>query len=130
GIRDFHVTGVQTCALPISKMEAALRRAFGDWANGTAVKAPEIKFETAKPGYYQIKKEDVNQSSIHMVGLGTTRNNPDYYAIEVFNEAFGGGFSARLIQSLRTAQGLAYSVGGGIGTRFDHPGILQLIIGT
>ena len=113
-----------------ARLEAALRKAFGSWANGPAAKAPEIKFESAKPGYYQIKKEDVNQSSIHMVGLGTTRNNPDYYAIEVFNEAMGGGFSARLIQSLRTAQGLAYSVGGGIGTRFDHPGVLQFAMST
>ena len=113
-----------------AQVEAKLRSAFGDWPKGPAAKAPEIKFESAKPGYYQVKKEDVNQSSIHMVGLGTTRDNPDYYAIEVFNEAFGGGFSARLMQSLRTAQGLAYSVGGGIGTRFDHPGILQLVIGT
>jgi zinc protease len=113
-----------------AQMEAKLRQAFGDWAKGPAATAPEIKFEPAKPGYYLVKKEDVNQSSIHMVGLGTTRNNPDYYAIEVFNEVFGGGFSSRLVQSLRTAQGLAYSVGGGIGTRFDHPGILQLAIGT
>src|SRR5213080_482585 len=113
-----------------SQMEAKLRQAFGAWPKGPAFKEPEIEFHPAKPGYYQVKKEDVNQSSIHMVGLGTTRDNPDYYAMEVFNEAFGGGFSARLMQSLRTAQGLAYSVGGGIGTRFDHPGILQLVIGT
>src|SRR5213080_1359334 len=113
-----------------SQMEAKLRQAFGAWPKGPAFKEPEIEFHPAKPGYYLIPKEDVNQSSIHMVALGTTRNNPDYYAIEVFNEAFGGGFSARLMQSLRTAQGLAYSVGGGIGTRFDHPGILQLVIGT
>jgi zinc protease len=65
-----------------------------------------------------------------LIGLGTTRNNPDYYAIEVFNEVFTGGFASRLFQSLRTAQGLAYSVGGGIGTRFDHPGILQFAMGT
>ena len=36
-----------------------------------------------------------------MMGLGTTRNNPDYYAIEVFNEAFGGGFSSRLLRNIR-----------------------------
>ena len=113
-----------------AKLEATLRKAFGDWVNGTPVKAPELKFESAKPGYYQIKKEDVNQSSIHMVGLGTTRRNPDYYAIEVFNEAFGGGFSSRLFKSIRTEQGLAYGVGGGIGTRFDHPGVLQLSMST
>jgi zinc protease len=113
-----------------AQVEGKLRTVFGEWPKGAAAKAPEIKFESANPGVYEVKKEDVNQSSIHMVALGTKRDNPDYYAIEVFNEAFGGGFSARLIQSLRTAKGLAYTVGGGIGTRFDHPGILQLSMGT
>jgi len=113
-----------------AQMEAKLREAFGGWAKGPAVQEPDIQFTPAKPGYYLVKKEDVNQSTIRMVGLGTTRRNPDYYAIEVFNEAFGGGFSARLIQSIRTAQGLAYAVGGGIGTRFDHPGMIQLVMGT
>jgi zinc protease len=113
-----------------SQMEATLRKTFGDWQKGPAAKAPDIHFEPAKPGVYFVKKDDVNQSNIRMVGLGTTRNNPDYYAIEVFNEVLAGGFSSRLVQSIRTAQGLAYSVGGGIGTRFDHPGILQLAMGT
>ncbi len=113
-----------------AQMEAKLRAAFGTWEKGTVPAKPAIQFEPAKPGYYLIKKEDVNQSNIRMVALGTTRDNPDYYAIEVFNEVFAGGFSSRLIQSIRTAQGLAYAVGGGIGTRFDHPGILQLAMGT
>ncbi len=65
-----------------------------------------------------------------MVGLGTTRDNPDYYAINVFNEAFGGGFSSRLFNDIRTKRGLAYGVSGGIGTNFGHPGILQISIGT
>src|SRR5690349_22893261 len=113
-----------------AQMEAKLRAAFASWAKGPAVKPPDIQFTPAKPGYYLIKREDVNQSWIRMVTLGTTRRNPDYYAIEVFNEAFGGGFSARLIQNIRTAQGLAYAVGGGIGTRFDHPGVTQLAMAT
>jgi zinc protease len=113
-----------------AQMEATLRKAFGDWQKGPAAKVPDIHFEPPKPGVYLVKKEDVNQSNIRMIGLGTTRNNPDFYAIEVFNEVLAGGFSSRLVQSIRTAQGLAYSVGGGIGTRFDHPGILQLAMGT
>ena len=113
-----------------AKMEATLRKAFGEWQKGPPAKAPEIHFEPAKPGYYLVKKEDVNQSNVRMVGLGTTRNNPDYFPIEVFNEVFTGGFASRLVQSLRTAQGLAYAVGGGIGTRFDHPGIEQFAVGT
>src|SRR5438477_267184 len=83
-----------------SQMEAKLRQAFGAWPKGPAFKEPEIEFHPAKPGYYLIPKEDVNQSSIRMVELGTTRRNPDYYAIEVFNEAFGGSFSSRLFRKV------------------------------
>ena len=114
-----------------SAMEARLRAAFDSWPKGPAApKKNEIKYAPAAPGYYLVEKEDVNQSSIHMVGLGTTRDNPDYYAISVFNEAFGGGFSSRLFNDIRTKRGLAYAVGGGVGTNFGHPGILQVAIGT
>jgi zinc protease len=113
-----------------AKMEATLRRAFGEWLKGPEVKPPDIKFDPAKPGYYQIPRTDVNQSSIRMVELGIRRDNPDYYATQVFNEAFGGGFSSRLFRNIRTAKGLAYDVGGGIGSSFDHTGILRLSVGT
>jgi zinc protease len=111
-------------------MEAKLREAFGQWAKGPAFKAPEIKFEPAKPGYYLILKSDVNQSNIRMVDLGIRRDNPDYFAAQVFNEAFGGGFSSRLFRNIRTAKGLAYAVGGSIGSAYDHPGIERLSVGT
>ncbi len=111
-------------------MEAKLRAAFESWPKGADLPKDDIQYHPAKPGYYLIPKEDVNQSSIHLVALGTTRNNPDYYAISVFNEAFGGGFSSRLFNDIRTKRGLAYSVGGGIGTNFGHPGILQFVLGT
>ncbi|MGA8438676.1 MAG: pitrilysin family protein [Candidatus Sulfotelmatobacter sp.] len=111
-------------------MEAKLRAAFESWPKGAELPKDEIKFHPAPAGHYLIPKEDVNQSSIHMVALGTTRNNPDYYAISVFNEAFGGGFSSRLFNDIRTKRGLAYNVGGGIGTNFGHPGILQFVAGT
>ncbi len=111
-------------------MEARLRAAFDSWPKGPTLPKNDIKYAPAKPGYYLVPKDDVNQSTIHMVALGTTRDNPDYYAINVFNEAFGGGFSSRLFNDIRTKRGLAYSVGGGIGTNFGHPGILQVSIGT
>jgi zinc protease len=116
-------------------MEAKLREVFGSWPRGPAAPEAKIDFTPAKPGYYLVKKEDVNQSSIRMVELGTRRDvpskdDPDYFAIEVFNEAFGGGFTSRLVQDIRTKRGLAYTVGGGIGTAFDHPGITRLAMGT
>jgi zinc protease len=112
-------------------MEARLRAAFDSWPKGPAsLRKNEIKYSPASAGNYFVSKEDVNQSTIHMIGLGITRDNPDYYALSVFNEAFGGGFSSRLFNDIRTKRGLAYSVGGGVGSNFGHPGILQVAIGT
>lgn len=111
-------------------MEAKLREAFAQWAKGPAFKAPDIKFEPAKPGYYLIPKSDVNQSNIRMVDLGIRKDNPDYFAAQVFNETFGGGFSSRLFRNIRSALGLAYAVGGGIGSAFDHQGIERIAMGT
>lgn len=111
-------------------MEAKLRAAFEVWPRGPAAPKQDIPLQPAKPGYYLVPKEDVNQSNIQMVALGTRRDDPDYYAIRVFNEAFGGGFSSRLFRDLRTIKGLAYGVGGGIGTSFDHRGVLRLAMGT
>lgn len=113
-----------------AKMEARLREAFGSWPRGPAYKKPEIKPEPAKPAYYLVEKTDVNQSDIQMLSLGITRRNPDYYAISVFNEAFGGGFSSRLFGDIRTTRGLAYAVGGGIGSSWDHDGMLRLMVRT
>ena len=111
-------------------MEARLRAAFDSWAKGPEGPRNKFQYSTAKPGYYLIPKDDVNQSNIWMVALGTTRDNPDYYALSVFNEAFGGGFSSRLFNDIRTKRGLAYGVGGGVGSNFGHPGILQISMGT
>jgi zinc protease len=111
-------------------MEATLRKAFESWPKGPAAPKENLAIDPAKPGYYLVAKDDVNQSNIRMVELGTDRRNPDYYAIEVFNEAFGGGFSSRLFQDIRTKRGLAYAVGGGIGTAFDHPGVVRLVMST
>ena len=111
-------------------MEEKLRAAFGSWEKGPPVPPLRVAFHSAKPGMYFIPKDDVNQSSIRMVALGTRRDNPDYYAIEVLNQIFGGSFSSRLVEDIRTKKGLAYHVAGGIGTGFDHPGLFQITMGT
>ena len=111
-------------------MEKKLKNAFAGLPKGPVLPEPKIESHPAQPGYYLVNKEDVNQSNVRMVAPGTDRHNTDYFAIEVFNEVMGGGFSSRLVQDIRTAKGLAYSVGGGIGTAFDHPGITRFVLGT
>ncbi len=111
-------------------MEVRLRKAFEDWPRGAPIEPTKIDFTPPKPGLFFIPKEDVNQSQIEMVGLGTREDNPDFYALDVLNEVLSGGFSSRLIMDLRTKAGLAYDVGGGVGFAFDHPGITRFSMGT
>lgn len=112
------------------EMEAKLRQTFHSWSKGPQAEPPEITPAPAKPGLYLVNKTDVNQSSIQLIGLGIERKNPDYFSIQVMNEVLGGGFSSRLFQNLRTKQGLAYAVGGGIGSAWDHLGMTNIEMGT
>jgi zinc protease len=112
-------------------METTLRKAFGSWPRGpAAAKTPAAGTPATAPGYYFVAKDDVNQSSIRMVHLGTTVDNPDYYAIAVMNEVFGGSFAARLFTNVRSKKGLAYAVSGSVGTAHDHPGLFSVFTST
>lgn len=113
-----------------SSMETKLKEAFSSWLKGPAARKADVTFHEPKPGIYFVQKDDVNQTSIRMVHLGTTRNNPDYYAIEVLNELFGGSFSSRLVTNIRSKKGLAYNVGGGVGADYDHLGLFRVSMGT
>ena len=111
-------------------MEQKLRAAFGSLPRGTAFVSAPKSFTPAQNGVYFVQKDDVDQSNIWLVGLGTERNNPDYYALTVMNEIFSGGFGSRLFQSVRTRLGLAYSVSGAYGADYGHPGIFYVAAGT
>jgi zinc protease len=113
-----------------AQMEQKLRQAFGSMSAGASFQPTKLDFHPAAPGIYLVEKEDVNQTQITMVDLGIERRNPDYYAVEIMNELFGEGFSSRLNSNIRTKQGLAYAVGGGVGAAFDYPGVTRIAMGT
>ncbi len=113
-------------------MEQTLRAAFEGLPYGTPIQLPKQDFPGPKPGVYFAEKSDVNQSNIRILGLGTERNNPDYYALSLMNEIFGtgGNFSTRLTQELRTKRGLVYDVRSSLGAAYDHPGIFDVSAST
>ena len=111
-------------------MEAKLRAAFEPLVKGTPFHEGKMEFPGPKPGVYFVDKNDVDQSHVVIVGLGTERNNPDYYALSVMNEIFSGGFGSRLFQNVRTKLGLAYDVGGAYGSSYDHPGVFEVSAST
>ncbi len=111
-------------------VEAMLHQDFDSWPKGPAAPKLQLSFHGPKPGVYFADKSDVTASLVLMVDLGITRDNPDYYATQVFNQFFGGSFSSRLFSNIRSKKGLAYAVGGGIQADYDHPGTLGLFLGT
>jgi zinc protease len=107
-------------------MERKLRAAFDPLPRGQRFESAKITFTDPKSGINFAEKSDVDQSNVLIVGLGTERSNPDYYALSVMNEVFSGGFGSRVVQNVRTKLGLAYSVGGSFSASYDHPGIFYV----
>ncbi len=94
-------------AVMIKKLEAL----FSDWPF-QGEKAPAIPGNTTfgKPGVYVVNK-DVNQGRVSILLPGILRDNPDYFPVMVMNRILGGGgFVSRMMNRVRSDEGLAYSV--------------------
>ena len=105
-------------------MVARLEKLFGNWpfkGDNSPVIPPDTKM--AAPGTYLVDK-DVNQGRVSILLPGILRDNPDYFAIQVMNDILGGGgFTSRIMNRVRSDEGLAYSAGSGFsgGTYFKSP---------
>jgi len=66
----------------------------------------------AAPGVYLMDKPDVNQGRVSMMLPGIRRDNPDLYAVAIMNDILGGGgFTSRIVNHVRSDEGLAYQAG-------------------
>ncbi len=89
---------------------------FGGWKKGAAPQRNAKKPSVVERKTVQLIEKDLTQSTIVLGHEGISRTNPDYYAVTVMNYILGaGGFSSRLMDSIRDKQGLAY----GIMSHFD-----------
>ncbi|MEM8961666.1 MAG: pitrilysin family protein, partial [Acidobacteriota bacterium] len=104
---------------------------LGDWARGevAAVDIPPVE-DVLTPGQYFIERNDMTQAEIRIGHLGVRRDHPDFLALQVLNQLFSGGFGSRVVDEIRTNRGLAYAVGGGVGDRWDHRGLTNLVMTT
>lgn len=94
-----------------------LEAAFKDWpgAGAPAAARAAVPPVTAspKPGVYAFHKEgrNINQGRVTAGHLGVDVRHPDVQALRVMSYILGaGGFSSRLMQKVRTEEGLAYDV--------------------
>jgi predicted Zn-dependent peptidase len=95
----------------ISKLEKLFASQLNEDSRSHVVN-PKIPTNTvfAPEGVYLVNKPDVNQGRVSMMLPGVMRDNPDYFAVTVMNDILGGGgFTARIMNRVRTEEGLAYS---------------------
>lgn len=84
---------------------------FGSWKKVPAQPRPVKKPTAIDKKVVQLIEKDLTQSTIVVGHLGINRTNPDFYAVTVMNHILGaGGFSSRLMDSIRDKQGLAYGI--------------------
>ena len=91
------------------QMVQKLERLFGTWPfAGEPPPAIPTNTTFAAAGVYLVDKE-VNQGRVAMMLPGILRDNPDYFAGMVMNDILGGGgFTSRLVEKVRSDEGLAY----------------------
>ena len=97
-----------------AQAEASINKWFGGWtATGTKpeTELPKVPLNTAAsttvPNAARVQ-DDVRLEEL----VGLTRENPDYYALQVGDHVLGGGFYAtRFYRDLRGEAGLVYNVG-------------------
>ncbi len=93
-------------------MIAHLETLFANWPFPGET-PPPIPADTAmaKPGVYVVDK-DVNQGRVVIMLPGVKRDDPDFPALQVMNDILGGGgFTSRIMNRVRSDEGLAYGAG-------------------
>ena len=87
-----------------------LEKALANWKSDNALVNVTDRAEVmiGKPGIYFVDKPGAAQSSVNIGQVGVSRDNPDYYAIQVMNSILGGGGTARLFMNLREDKGYTY----------------------
>jgi predicted Zn-dependent peptidase len=116
----FAVSGDFETKQLLSKLDAAMK----GWPV-TREAVPEVPKPTHTPvaGVYGVHKPDVNQGRVSIGHVGSVRDNPDAFALDIMSEILGGGgFTSRITSRVRSDEGLAYSAGSAYELGVYYPG--------
>ncbi|HEY9873154.1 MAG TPA: pitrilysin family protein [Candidatus Obscuribacterales bacterium] len=105
------------------KMRQIVQKTFGEWKPNPQLKIPPMPSvsQAKQGGVFLVNQPQLTQSNILLGHLGGQLNSPDYAAMDVLNGVLNG-FGGRLFNSVRSRQGLSYSVYGYWNPQYDHPG--------
>lgn len=95
----------------LAEIKARIEPLLRGWQAGDgADPAPQAPRPLAARTVKEIQRP-IAQANIILGHLGVSRDNPDYYAIQVMNYILGsGGFASRLLQNVREEKGWAYDI--------------------
>jgi zinc protease len=93
----------------LKEMLPALEAAFGEWK---PKEVPSVSIPAVKPPaatkLFLVDKPGAAQSAVFAGNLGIERRSPDYFAVQVMNNALGGKFTSRINLNLREDKGYTY----------------------
>jgi zinc protease len=113
--RDFFLPNNSILAvvgdISAGELSGLLQNYLSGWKPGTPLSRVMKTAEGNKTRKVIRIEKDLTQANIMFGNIGISRDNPDYYAASVMNYILGGGgFSSRMMQSIRDKMGLAYDV--------------------
>ncbi|MBF2087563.1 MAG: insulinase family protein [Synechococcales cyanobacterium K44_A2020_017] len=106
------------------EMRSLIEETFGDWQATQPVPTPELPpvEQVQTGGLFVVDQPQLTQSNIRIGHLGGLLNDPNYASLSVMNEVMNG-LGGRLVNEVRSRQGLAYVVYAFWSARYDYPGI-------
>jgi zinc protease len=103
-------------------MLAKLEKALSGWERGSAAPDPEAPTAVLEPGLYHVPKE-IPQGKVVLGMRSITRDDPDAIPLLLLNDILGaGGFTSRIMQQVRSNEGLAYSARSTLVPKVAYPG--------
>jgi len=119
-IKNFHSLYFNPCNIYLGisgdfskeNILATLHNTFSVWRKSSLrIPALPTPLSPRETELYQVQK-DLPQTTIIAGHLAPAKSDADYCAFQILDYIIGsGGFSSRLMSQIRTARGLAYSVG-------------------
>lgn len=115
--------------IDMDEAAARIENVLADWKPRTV---EPFVYPPSQPATADVRtiQKPLTQANIVLGHRGIARSDPDYYAVEVMNYILGGGgFGSRLLDRIRTENGLAYSVSSAFATP-EFPGSFRITMQT
>jgi len=110
-----------------NEIRQKVEQAFAGWARQSLPPPPSIQLPAASKRSIYFVHKDLNQSTVRVGHLGIKEDDPDYFAVSVANDILGSGFSSKLVNELRTKEGLAYVAAAFQSGGMGEPGIFMTV---